>query len=96
MDDIFGPNQRLIMLQGMENDNGYALSNEMLQRLLTAYRHKVGISHVNTQVAWLKAHQLVTTEDLENGIVIAKLTPLGLDVSRGLARVEGVERPKLT
>ena len=94
--DIFGPNQRLIMLQGMENDNEYALSNDMLQRLLTAYRHKVGLSHVNEQVAWLEAHQLVTTEELENGIVIAKLTPLGLDVSRGLTRVEGVERPKLT
>lgn len=93
MKDIFGPNQRIIMLQGMENDNDYSLSNEMLQRLLVAYGHGVGVSQVNEQIQWLKEQNLVTTEDLGNGIIVAKLTRLGLDVAKGHACVEGVDRP---
>lgn len=93
MKEIFEPNQRIIMLQGMENDNDYSLSNEMLQRLLHAYGHGVGVQQVNDQIQWLRERSMVTTEEIGNGIIVAKLTRLGLDVARGHQRADGVDRP---
>ena len=93
MKEIFEPNQRIIMLQGMEHDNDYSLSNEMLQRLLVIYGHGVGIDQVNEQIRWLERRNLVTVETLASGICVAKLTRLGIDIARGHARMEGVDRP---
>ena len=47
MDNIFLPNQRIIILQGLEKDAGRTLSNEMLQRLLKSYGHSVSLADVN-------------------------------------------------
>ena len=93
MNDIFGPNRRLLMLQGMERDNDYSLSNEMLQRVLGVFGHNVGLAEVNREVDWLNDAGLVSVENLPCGMRVAKLTRLGLDVARGHARRDGVDRP---
>ena len=93
MKDIFAPNQRIIMLQGMERDNDFSLSNEMLQRLLVMYGHGVGIEHVNEQIVWLKERGLVTVDELGNGVIVPRLTRSGIDVARGHSRIDGIERP---
>ncbi len=93
MSDIFAPNQRIIMLQGMEQDNDFSLSNEMLQRLLNLYGHGIGISRVDEHIRWLERESLVTVDELGNGVLVAKLTRAGVDVARGHAQVAGIERP---
>ncbi len=93
MKDIFCPNQRIIILQGLEQDADYSLSNEMLQRLLKMYGHSLGIDEVNSRIDWLAEKGLLTKEEIGNGIRVAKLTRAGLDVAKGLVRIEGVDRP---
>lgn len=95
MDNIFAPNQRVIILQSLEKDPGRSLSNEMLQRALHPYGHTCSIAEVNIQVNWLEQRGYVTTERLINGLVIAHITRPGIDVATGHLRAEGIDAPML-
>ena len=94
MENIFLPNQRILILQGLEKDAGRTLSNEMLQRLLKSYGHTVSLADVNTLVNWLERRGYVRTERLaDKALVLAKLTRPGLDVALGLLRADGIDPP---
>lgn len=93
MKDVFGPNQRIVMLQAMYNDNDYSLSNEMLQRVLVMFGHGVSIERTNEQIKWLEEKQLVTVEDIGSNIIVVKLTRKGVDVAVGTDRMDGIDRP---
>lgn len=94
MENIFLPNQRILILQGLEKDAGRTLSNEMLQRLLKSYGHTVSLSDVNVLVNWLEVRGYVRTERLaDKALVLAKLTRPGLDVACGLLRADGIDPP---
>ena len=94
MDNIFLPNQRIIILQGLEKDAGRSLSNEMIQRLLRAYGHNCGIADVNQQINWLEQRGYVKASRLENsGLVIAEILRPGIDVATGFVRAEGIDPP---
>lgn len=93
MENIFEPNQRIVVLQGLLRDPAYSLSNEMLQRLLKAYGHTCGIADVNSLINWLERRGYVKAERLENGLVVATLTRPGMDVAQGLVRAEGIDSP---
>lgn len=93
MENIFAPNQRIIILQGLLRDPAYSLSNEMLQRLLRQYGHTCALVEVNVLVNWLEQGGYVTTERLANGLVIAKLTRPGIDVASGSLRAAGIDPP---
>lgn len=47
MENIFQPNQHIIILYGLQRDTAYRLSTDMLQRLLQAYGHNLGITDIN-------------------------------------------------
>lgn len=94
MENIFLPNQRILILQGLEKDAGRTLSNEMLQRLLKSYGHTVSLAAVNALVNWLERRGYVRTERLaDKALVLAKLTRPGLDVALGLLRADGIDPP---
>lgn len=94
MENIFLPNQRSIILQGLEKDASRTLSNEMLQRLLKTYGHTVSLADVNTLINWLEVRGYVTAERLsDKGLVLAHLTRAGLDVALGYCRADGIEPP---
>lgn len=93
MENIFEPNQRIVILQGLSRDPSYSLSNEMLQRLLKTYGHTCGLADVNSQINWLERRGYVKAERLGSGLVIATLTRPGLDVASGLVRADGIDVP---
>lgn len=93
MQNIFLPNQRMLILQALIKDADYRLNTEMLQRLLKVYGHSCGLSEVNALVSHLERRGYVATERLENGMVIAKLTRPGQDVAEGNVVAEGIDRP---
>lgn len=94
MDNIFLPNQRSIILQGLEKDASRTLSNEMLQRLLKTYGHTVSLADVNMLINWLEVRGYVTAERLsDKGLVLVHLTRAGLDVALGYCRADGIEPP---
>lgn len=94
MEHIFLPNQRIIILQGLEKDASRTLSNEMLQRLLKTYGHTVSLADVNTLINWLEVRGYVTAERLsDKSLILAHLTRAGLDVALGYCRADGIEPP---
>jgi hypothetical protein len=94
VDNIFLPNQRIIILQGLERDAGRSLSNGLLQRLLRSYGHNCGIAEVNQQINWLEERGYVRTRRLEApGLVIVEILGPGIDVAAGFVRAEGIDPP---
>ena len=94
MENIFLPNQRILILQGLEKDGGRTLSNEMLQRLLKSYGHTVSLQEVNALVNWLEIRGYVSTERLaDKALVLVTLNRPGLDVALGYTRADGIDPP---
>ncbi|WP_427193666.1 hypothetical protein KP615_09690 [Treponema denticola] len=94
MENIFLPNQRILILQGLEKDAGRTLSNEMLQRLLRSYGHSVSLQDVNSLISWLERRGYITTERLaDKALVLATVTRAGLDVALGYTRADGIDPP---
>lgn len=94
MEHIFLPNQRIIVLQGLEKDAGRTLSNEMIQRLLKTYGHTVSLTEVNALISWLEVRGYVSTERLaDKALVLVTLTRSGLDVALGYSRADGIDPP---
>jgi hypothetical protein len=94
MDNIFLPNQRIVILREIERDPGRSMSNEMLQRCLNAYGHHCGIAEVNAQINWLEQRGYVKTDRLgASGLVMAEITRPGIDVATGQVRAEGIDPP---
>lgn len=91
---IFTPNQRIIMLQGLEQDAGRCLSNEMIQRLLRGYGHSLSLSQVNSQIEWLECRGYIYTERLsDKALILVHLNRAGIDAALGNVRVEGIDPP---
>lgn len=94
MEHIFLPNQRILILQGLEKDAGRTLSNEMLQRLLRSYGHSVSLQDVNSLINWLEVRGYVKAERLsDKALVLATITRAGLDVALGYSRADGIDPP---
>ena len=94
MEHIFLPNQRILILQGLEKDAGRTLSNEMLQRLLRSYGHSVSLQDVNSLINWLEVRGYVKAERLsDKALVLATVTRAGLDVALGYSRADGIDPP---
>ena len=94
MDNIFLPNQRIIILQGLEKDAGRTLSNEMLQRLLKTYGHSVSLADVNSLIGWLEVRGYVSAERLsDKALILVTLTRAGLDIALGYSRADGIDSP---
>jgi Fe2+ or Zn2+ uptake regulation protein len=94
MENIFLPSQRIIILQGVEQNAGRELSNEMIQRLLRANAHSCSIAQVNEQIAWLENRGYVRTTRLgDSGFINVHITRAGIDVAKGYARAGGIEAP---
>lgn len=91
MQDIFIGNQRIIILQGIQQN--ISLSNEMAQRLLRVYGHTLPLETVNAICFWLEQRKLVTVERLDGNIFLMNLTKHGSEVARGFAREDGVDMP---
>lgn len=95
MDNIFIPTQRIIILQGLEQDAGRALSNEMLQRALKEYGHSCSIAEVNEQINWLESRGYVKAKRLEgHGFIIVKALRPGIEVAQGLLKADGIDPPR--
>jgi len=94
MSGIFGPLERIIILQALEQAPGRELSNELLQRCLKAQGLSRGLADVNTEIEWLENRGYLKTVRLgESGFINAHITRYGIDVARGYIRVDGIEPP---
>ena len=94
MKNIFLPYQRGIILQGIEQNPGRELSNEMIQRLLRANTHSCSIAEVNGQIARLENRGYIRAVRMgDSGFIRAHITRAGIDAAKGCARAGGIELP---
>lgn len=91
--DVFAEQQRIIMIQAMEQDSDYSLNDQLLQKVLEMFGHSISIDRIDSHLRFLEDCDVVTIENLGHGMLVAKLTQRGCDVARGRARVDGVDRP---
>ncbi|KGE77660.1 hypothetical protein [Halomonas salina] len=92
--DVTAADQRLIVLQTLEEDPGYSHNEGVLRSVLGTFGHQVSRDALRTELAWLAEQGLITVSDA-GSVQVAKLTARGQDVATGAARVPGVARPRL-
>lgn len=85
--------RRLVVLRLLAEAISYKLNSSVLTMRMDMLGHSVSRDLVRTEIAWLTEQGLTTSEEPVDGVVVAKLTPRGLDVSRGVVVVPGVARP---
>ena len=90
--DLVAEDQRLRILQLLDQAAGYDLNIRILGDALAALGHRPSQDKLRSELAWLEEQGLVTTHTV-GSIVVATATARGLDVAQGRARVPGVKRP---
>ncbi|WP_428242972.1 hypothetical protein [Gynuella sp.] len=91
--DMVKQEQRLLMLQLLEQDAGYSHNENILHRGLNALGHAVSMDAVRAHIELLRDAGLVTVTQSDAVGMIAKVTNRGLDVAQGNTVVSGVARP---
>ena len=85
--------QRLVILLVLAQDSDYSHNEYVLREALTYMGHGISQDKLRTELAWLAEQGLVATTN-PAGVVVARLTARGKDVSVGAVVVPGVKRPE--
>lgn len=90
--DYLRQDQRLVILRILSEMPGYRANSSVLFNVLGEYGHSPSRDQVKTEIHWLGEQGLLTFEDL-SGLLIAKITERGLDVTQANIVVPGVKKP---
>jgi len=90
---IISEDQRLVILQVLQQDASYSHNQHVIKRMLQATGHSISDDNVSTHLHWLQEQGLVSLDELA-GTTVAKLTARGEDAATGAAQVPGVARPR--
>ena len=90
--EIKQADRRFLMLKALAAENDYTISDMVLRLLVKEFGHTISMDAIRADLAWLEELGLVSTETVDTATV-AKITPRGVDVSEGAARVPGIRRP---
>ncbi|MEW5974123.1 MAG: hypothetical protein AB1713_10245 [Pseudomonadota bacterium] len=92
--DVVSEHQRLVILQALTEDADYSHNEAVLHTMLAAIGHGLSLDALRAQLRWLEDVGLVTVEEVKLVGLVARVTARGVDAARGLARVDGVARPR--
>lgn len=93
--DVVSADQRLVILQALEQDAGYSHNEHVLRSMLSATGHHVSHDRLRSHLAWLEEQGLIRIERVGD-LQVACLTARGEDAARGHAIIPGVARPRLS
>lgn len=93
--DVVASDQRLVILQALEQDADYSHNEHVLRSVCASVGHNVSRDRLRTELNWLAEQGLISVEETA-GTQVARLTARGEDVAQGRARVPGVARPRLS
>ncbi len=91
--DFVKEDQRLVILQVLEQDPDYSHNELILKRILQSLGHAMSSDQVRTQLHWLQEQGLLLLSETA-GITVARLTERGQDVASGASTVPGIARPR--
>ncbi|MFZ5536764.1 MAG: hypothetical protein ACOZAP_04710 [Pseudomonadota bacterium] len=92
--EVVSEHQRLVILQALTEDADYSHNEAVLHSMLAAIGHGLSLDALRAQLRWLEDVGLVTVEEVKLVGLVARVTARGVDAARGLARVDGVARPR--
>ena len=84
--------QRLVILRGLHDMQGYSANDSIIQTVLEQYGHRISRDQVRTHLSWLSEQGLISIQSVGETFV-ATLTNRGSDVSTGRSTVAGIKRP---
>jgi Fe2+ or Zn2+ uptake regulation protein len=85
--------RRLAALKILAKSPGRSANAYVVLSGLNAIGHVSTLDQVRGALAWLEEQDLIKTEDLGGGMVVASLRQRGDEVQAGLARHPGVAKP---
>ena len=86
LSDILAKDRRLVILRFLSEDDDYKLNASVLNSAVSSLGHKAGHDIMEADLKLLEEHDLVSLEYVHvpgGSVTIAKLTKLGLEVSKG-------------
>jgi hypothetical protein len=86
LSELMAMDRRLLILRFLSEADGYALNTSLIAAAVREMGHNQGRDIIDADVVLLEQHGLLAVEriDVPSGVVmVAELTRLGLDVSRG-------------
>ena len=86
---------RRVILDLLEQADGYDLSAAMIQTGLAQFGHRPSADQLKTELNWLAEQDYLNIETRGDNILVAKLTQRGADVVEGRAAVPGVAKPPI-
>lgn len=84
---------RLAILQVLEQDADYSHNQNILQMILESLGFGLSSDRIRTELRWLEEQGLITVDAIGD-LLVAKLNQRGLDISKGLGKVDGIARPR--
>ncbi len=91
--DTFAEQQRILILQFLNEDTDGKLNNALLQKALESFGHNITLDKVNTECAWLEDQGFVEVEKIGDGMSLVSITEAGLDIVMRRRVVPGIDRP---
>lgn len=92
--DLVAADQRLRILQALEQDAGYSHNEHVLRSVLSSVGHELSRDAMRGHLAWLAEQGLLKIEHA-GSTYVARLSARGEDVALGRTRVPGIARRTL-
>ncbi|WP_429885366.1 ArsR family transcriptional regulator [Geoalkalibacter halelectricus] len=91
--EVLAADTRLLILRSLCEDQGYSANESILQEMLALFGRNLSRDRLRTELRWLEEQGLVEVSEV-TGVMVAKINGRGCDVAAGVARVDGVKRPR--
>ena len=92
-DKLIREDQRLVILQVLNEDADYSHNEHVIRSALRAVGHGMSRDKLHTEFAWLEEQGLVSVSEAV-GLKVVTLKSRGRDVAIGETVVPGVKRPE--
>jgi hypothetical protein len=92
MRDVIREEARLIILRELYQQTNYALHDGLLQAVLESFGIAKSRDWIRDELNWLEDKAAITRSD-QGSVVVARLTPKGIEHVEHRLVIEGVKRP---
>lgn len=84
--------RRLAILKLLAGDAGYSANDSVIRSAVATLGFAASRDRIRADLRWLEEQELLTVDEV-GALLVGKINQRGVDVSEGVARVDGVQRP---
>ncbi len=95
LQDRLTEQQRIVILQLLNEDTDGCLNNQILQKGLEIFGHNISLNKIDTECAWLEEQGCVEIEllDSKSNMKLVTITQRGIDVVLRRSTIPGIDKP---